>query len=62
MMAAIIMTGSFAVALTVFTAFSEKAKQRGRLPLWLAYLIFLFAVMAWLNFFAAVIEFSSRIA
>jgi len=56
MMAATIMTGSFAVALTVFAVLSEKAKERGNLPLWLAYLFVLAAVIAWLNFFATVIE------
>jgi len=55
MMAATIMTGSFAVALTVFAVLSEQARQRGKLPLWLAYFFFLAAVIAWLNFFAAVI-------
>jgi len=54
-MAAIIMTGSFAVALTIFAVLSEKAEQRGKLPLWLAYFFALAAVMAWLNFFTAVI-------
>jgi len=56
MMAAMIMTGSFAVALTIFAVLSERARQRGKLPLWLTYLVFVAAVMAWLNFFAVVIE------
>jgi len=56
MMAATIMTGSFAVALTVCAVLSERARQRGKLPLWLTYFCVLAAVIAWLNFFAVVIE------
>jgi len=56
MMAAMIMTGSFAVALTVLAVHSEKAKQRGNLPSCLVFFFVLAAVVAWLLFFAAVIE------
>jgi len=56
MMAVTVMAGSFAAALTVSAVFLEKAKKREKLPLWMAYLIALAAVIAWLNFFAAVIE------
>jgi len=56
MMAFVVFAGSFAVAAIVFAVLFEKAERRGELPLWLAYVVFLAAVIAWLNFFAAVIE------
>jgi len=55
-MAFLIFAGSFAVASTVFAMLFEKAERRWELPLWLAYVVFLAAVIAWLNFFASVME------
>jgi len=56
MMATTVMTGSFAVALTVLAVHSEKARQRGNLQPCLVYFFVLAAAFAWLLFFAAVIE------
>jgi len=56
MMAFLIFAGSFAVAVTVFAVLSDKAERRGELPLWWAYFFALAAVIAWLIFFAAVME------
>jgi len=39
MMAVTIMTGSFAAVLIILAVLSERARQRGKLPLWLTYLI-----------------------
>jgi len=55
-MAFMIFAASFTVATTVFAMFSERAARKGKLPLWLAYLFALAAIIAWLNFFAALME------
>jgi len=56
MMAFMIFAGSFAVAATVIAAFFTKAKQKGEAPPRLAYFFALAAAIAWLNFFAALME------
>jgi len=55
-MAFMVFAGSFAVAATIIAVLFTKAKRKGEVPPRLAYFFALAAAIAWLNFFAAVIE------